>query len=675
MGEVVVVPHPKRRRAIPNTTGPRDDADETTKEALPFMLNELENDDTLLDSTVIKERIETFRAHYQPRDKLALNDWDNLRSDLQLSFTFQQLSDYVSEFKSDGLGPEQEQSIYGGLNTAEWKPGTSVFFETGLGSQKGVADRVATTQALKGKQLLAERILRDCWHLGIVNEVGQLDIRLPSHSLSLLLYSEHFSFEELASLHEAKIDVTHSLGLVRITGKQHPCESIREIVYDATARIREEEFELCPPENSSSKSKNRVFSPEFLSWVSETYGVAFQHGSNCPNKIFYLVENKHNADSARRTLNLAIYDTTQPPIPFGTYLPASEPIDVYNFDPELNVPLLDRQKPWFRWAVPSAQTAASRVSNTSYFDKHETRLSVELLKLLRATSSLQIGTAESHESITAAIGRCLFLRKPFFEDKTISASQLGKMSPPRTFITDIPRVMPFLHQLTPYSPEEHVQPHRICLVPSAIHANIFPQLEIEVGVSLTGPNVDVSMQSAKAILAESNVDYLLPECGFDLRFTRKLTHDLLEDTPLEILQGSLQDLFSKSVMKQGEIPLPVFSQLSLPNHLLGEAGQERDPYGYTTGEYMYLPVSDIRGTRVHQYNFQGHKLKYSFYESGPFRPYHTTDVFLDMDKVHEAGSPTSDNGDSQEPIEQKFNSFYSAACSFAFDLDRAGHAA
>ncbi|KAF7592556.1 hypothetical protein BBP40_012716 [Aspergillus hancockii] len=640
----------KRRRSILDAKRRKDDTDKTTKDALPFMLNELETDDTL-DSAVTKDRIESFRTPYQQLDKLALNDWDNLRSDLQLSFTIQQLSAYVSEHKNDGLGSGKEQILPGGTITEEWKPGISVYFETGPVSQEGVADRVATTQALRGKQLLAERILRDCWHLGIVNEVGQLDIRLPSQSLSLLLYSEHFSFEELASLHEAKIDVMHSLGLVRITGKQHPCESIREIVYDATARIREEELELCPPENISSKNKSRIFSPDLLSWVSETYGVAFEQGPNGPTKIFYLVENKQNADSARRTLNLVIYEAIQPSIPFGTYLPASELIDVYDIDPELNVPLSDRQKLWFRWAVPSAQTTVSRVSDAPYFYKHETRLSDELLKLLRATSPTQIGTAEAYESITAAVGRCLFLRKPSFEDKTINASQLGKMSPPRTFSTDIPRVMPFLHQLTPQVSEEYIQTHRIRLVPSAIYANIFPQLEIEVGVSSSGFEIDVSMQRAKAILAESNVDYLLPECGLDLRFTRKLTHNLLEHTPLEILQGSLQDLFSKSRINEG---------------------QERDPNGYTTGEYMYLPVSDIRGTRVHRYDFRGHRLNYSFYESGPFKPYRTTDVFLDMDMAHEPEMSAPDNGDSHEPIQQQFNSFYNAACSFAFDLDRTG---
>ncbi|KAE8338419.1 hypothetical protein BDV24DRAFT_153532 [Aspergillus arachidicola] len=633
-----------------------------------------ENDD-LLDNDLVMERIESFRAHYRPGDKLSPTDWENLRSGFQTSFTNQQLSDYIEQFKAEDTVQEEGLNLHGGAKLAEWRPGTSAFLETESAPQAGAARRVAKSLDLRGKYVLTERILRDCWHLGLIGEVGQLDIRLPAHSLSLFLHSEHFSFEELAGLHDAKIDITHSLGLVRITGKQHSCEFIRDIIYDATTRIREEDLELYPP-GATPKGKNRVFTADFLSWVSKTYGVSFDLTTTTPTKLFYLAENKPKADSARRTLNLAIHDATQPPIPFGTYMAASEPVDTYDINPELNVSWFDRQKSWFRWAVPSAQTAPSSMSDAPFFNKHEMRLSDELLKLLRARTRTKLGNAEAHESITAAVGRCLFEHKPF-EGKAITAAQLGKMAPPRTFTTDIPRVIPFLHQLTADYPEdEEIQPHRLRLVPSALHAHIFPQLELEVAMAPGG--FEYNVQNAKAILSQSSVDYLLPESGLDLRFTRKLTHDVLdsfgEDAPLQPLQDSLQDFFSKAVIYEGETPLPAFSQLSIPNHLLVETGEERDPDGFTTAEYMYLPVNDFRGTRLHQYDYEGHRLNYSFYESGPFSPHRTTDIFLDMDVDGSEEQSPSENGDSQEPVQQEFGSFYKAACSLAFELDRSGRA-
>ncbi|KAB8260637.1 mitochondrial inner-membrane-bound regulator-domain-containing protein [Aspergillus pseudonomiae] len=670
-GEVVVVPHPKRRRFL-DLKDSKEHTDEKTKDALPFMLYDIENTEDILDSDLITERIESFRTPYRPGDKLSTADWENLRSDVQTSFTIQQLSDYIEQFKADGAVPEEGLVLDGGPKLAQWRPGTSAFYETESAPQVGAAKRVATSLDLRGKYLLTERILRDCWHLGLIGEVGQLDIRLPAHTLSLFLHSEHFSFEELAGLHDAKIDITHSLGLVRITGKLHSCEFIRDIIYDATTRIREEDLELYPP-GAIPKGKNRVFTADFLSWVSMTYGVSFDLTSTTPTKMFYLVENKPKAESARRTLNLAIHDATQPPIPFGTYMAASEPVDTYDINPELNVSWFDRQNTWFRWAVPSAQTISSSMSDTPFFNQHETRLSGELLKLLRARARTKIGNAAAHESITAAVGRCLFQHKPF-EGKAITAAQLGKLAPPRTFTTDIPRVIPFLHQLAADYPEEEIQPHRLRLVPSAVHANIFPQLELEIAIAPGGFESEYNVQNAKAILSQSSVDYLLPECSLDLRFTRQLTHDVLdsfgEDGPLVPLQDSLRDFFSKAVIYEGETPLPAFSQLSIPNHLLVETGEERDPDGFTTAEYMYLPVNDFRGTRLHQYDYEGHRLNYSFYESGPFSSHRTTDIFLDMDV---AGS-SEQNADSQEPVQREFSSFYKAACSLAFDLDKSGRA-
>ncbi|KAE8156968.1 mitochondrial inner-membrane-bound regulator-domain-containing protein [Aspergillus tamarii] len=672
-GEVVVVPQPKRRR-FAYLKHPRYRTDEATKNALPFMLNDIENADDILDDDLVTERIESFRTPYRPGDKLSPADWENLRSDVQTSFTIQQLSDYIEQFKAENTVPEEGLILHGGAKLAQWRPGTSAFFETESAPQVGAAKRVATSLDLRGKYLLTERILRDCWHLGLIGEVGQLDIRLPAHSLSLFLHSEHFSFEELAGLHDAKIDITHSLGLVRITGKLHSCEFIRDIIYDATTRIREEDLELYPS-GATPKGKTRVFTADFLLWVSKTYGVSFDLTSTTPTKMFYLVENKPKADSARRTLNLAIHDATQPPIPFGTYMAASEPVDTYDINPELSVSWFDRQKSWFRWAIPSAQTTASSMSDAPYFNKHETRLSDELLKLLRARSRTKLGNAEAHESITAAVGRCLFQHKPF-EGKAITAAQLGKLAPPRTFTTDIPRVIPFLHQLAADYPEEEIQLHRLRLVPSAVHANIFPQLELEVAIAPGGFESEYNVQNARAILSQSSVDYLLPECGLDLRFTRKLTHDVLdsfsEDGPLQPLQLSLREFFSKAVIYEGETPLPAFSQLSIPNHLLVQAGEERDPDGFTTAEYMYLPVSDFRGTRLHQYDFEGHQLNYSFYESGPFSPHRTTDIFLDMDVAGTSEQSPSENGASQEPVQREFGSFYKAACSLAFELDRTG---
>ncbi|KAM0105978.1 hypothetical protein ACP6JB_008432 [Aspergillus fumigatus] len=682
-GEIVVVPHRTRRRRN-SVEIKRNTSD---KSALPFMLEDIAIKDTVLESGTINENIRSFREPHRPHDKLSSNDWEDLRNRLQSSFTYQQLSDYIQEAKQEALIQSDGEPQNEREPTAVWRPGTSMFLETGPVSQGSFADRVAVGQALKGKQLLAERILRDFWQLGVAGEVGQIDIRLPAYSLSLLLNSEHFSFEELASLHDAKIDVTSSLGLIRVTGTEHTCESIREIIYDATNRIRQEDVDLPTPNHATSKS-GRTLTPDFLAWVSKTYGVAFeQNPSQGVIKMFYLAENREDADNARRTLNLAIYNTISPAIPFGTYLSAAQSASVYNVDPEQNVLWFDRQKVWFRWAMSSTQSSETKILDTPYFDKHQSLLSDELLKLLRKSSP----SSECHgisETVIAAIGQCLFLRKPSFEIQTLSAPQLGKLNLPRTFTTDVPRVTSFLRTLKPRLLDDDQQCYIFRLIPTPAHANIFPRLEVEVTLPGLHPSsvsdAQIEIRSVKAELAESSVDYLLPENGLDLRFTRKLHRDLLHghsenesaaNVTVESLREYLQGVFSRYMNNEGEAPLPAFTHVPLPNNLLkGTFSREPDNTGnHTTAEYMFIPVNDLRGTRIHRYDFKGQRLNYAFYESGPFNPYRTTEIFLDMDLAEgdSSTSPPAVDARSPDPLHRGFNTFYGAACSLAFELDRA----
>ncbi|PYH94997.1 hypothetical protein BO71DRAFT_352119 [Aspergillus ellipticus CBS 707.79] len=646
--------------------------EETIKDALPLFLSELDKDDEYADTELVKTRIESLRRTYKPFDELDSSDWDFIRDTLQSSFTWQQLSDYITGVGRDNLAQSGLQSDHQRNGSINWLPGTSEFLETDI-SRRGIAERVAAAQFLKGKEFLAEKILRDAWHLSVANEVGQSDVHLPVHALSLLLNSKHFSFDELASLHEANIDVTHTLGLVRITGKRHTCESISEIVHDATSRIRQEDVGFPPEANVN----NHIFTSDFLSWVTKTYGVVFEHSKpHTLDKIFYLVENKQGLDNARRVLNLAYHSATAPPVPFSTYVYSSERATVHNVDPEHNTTWFERQKSWFRWGLPTAKATEVNTSDTPFFNTHQTRISDQLLKLLRNKRYVhrtnENAADDIQESVTAAVGRCLFLRKPSFEESTVNASQLGQMALPRTFTTDIPRAAPFLRKLTHQPSNNQHEAYRIRLVPSALHANILPQLELELTAKTTrrseNPDPDFAMRSAKMILAESHLDFLLPENGLDLRFTRRLTRELLnaprESFSLEALEETLRALFTRCATTEGDVPFPTSTRITLPREIVGE------DMGAT--EYTFLPMSDVRGTRFDRYEFRGHQLHYAFYESGPFNPDRTMDMFLNMDLPASNSTAIGAEPDFEtDTLQANFHYFYKTACALAFQLDRA----
>lgn len=697
-GGVVLVPDRPRRQAKKSLerVEPEELRGRSKDDSRPLLLEEIEkklSEDEEFDSELVNARIESYRSSYGPGDNLGSGEWNELRRKVESSFTGNQLADYIKEVKSQPTSSSSSSSLLtssaiaetgipdrdGKVRVTEWRPGTSRFLDA---SEGDVSKRIAGTRSLKGKQLLAERVLRECWRLGIEAEVGQLDVRLPPSYLSLLANSKHFSFGELANLHGAKIDLTHSLGLVRVTGSQYVCASVTEVIRDTTVRIQEEDVRLFPSVDNKLQG-GYAFTPEFLDWSKKTYGVSFDRISPYygPQKILYLTENRQGMEDARRVLNLAVYSTNPEPIPFTTYIPSSEPANIYSLSPEEHLSWFERQKSWFRWAMSSTQTLAPKPLHTPIFDQHQTKLPDELLKLLRKPSTESSGpcnAVRTHETITAAVGRSLFLHKPSLKTSTMNASQLGKMGLPRTFATDLPRVASFLRLLTPHEIPDQQRLHRIQLVPSAIHAGISPSLNLEVSLQQkdepTSSIVELVLHSAKATISQNSVDYLLPENGLDLRFTRTLQHNLLSDKSREA-SGPLVDAVHKYLSsvyatqrpRGTDVPLPPFIPLPVPKTLL-LAEDKFTSESTSEAEYMFLPINDRRGTLLHRYDFHDQRLNYSYYESGPFNPPRAMDLYLDTTLASpEPEAAAVSDTDSLD----KFRAFYGSACRLAFDLDAA----
>ncbi|PYH43232.1 uncharacterized protein BP01DRAFT_345176 [Aspergillus saccharolyticus JOP 1030-1] len=668
----------------PNNTNKRVDDDDSQH----FLVKELEEDASFATKELFASHIDELRTPYRSHDKLAPSDWNDLRFKLHNSFTVAQLNEYIlrsREMEEQVASEAEEQATsQDGSAAYKWVPGVVNLTEMVSNSPSA---RTGALRGLKGKAILAERVLRECWHLSVDGELGQLDIPVPGSTLSLLLSAQNFSFEELAALHDVKIDVSQVLGLLRITGRQGACESMRDIIRDATLRVQEREVTL--PANMSESASARLRNSDFQSFINKSFGPTFEidKTTQTPKRMFYLAENKLQADDALRTLHLAWHSTNNSPTPFSTYLPASETASINNIDPELNTPWFDRRHSWFRWAVQheagQVVTSGSLLERRRFFDRHQSRLSSVLLKLLRSSNFNKTTGIENpanvQESVTAAVGKCLFLRKPNLDETPLSAPQLGRLSLARTFTTDIPRAAPFLNTLRLQKSDEQ-QVHRIRLVPSALHAHVFPQLEVEVTANTskspyyTGP--EFGLLRVKVVLSESKLDFLLPENGLDLRFTRHLTHDLPlkseANSTLDALEESLHTAFARSLETSGsEVPLPAFTQISLPRYLLPESvPAESDT---VTADYVFLPVGDVRGTRVHQYMFGGQQLDYSYYESGPFLPHRTTELSLRTEienidtnllKILPVSKPEAN-------VEDRFHEFYKSACNLAFDLEMA----
>ncbi|KAJ6138314.1 hypothetical protein N7471_004800 [Penicillium samsonianum] len=670
-GQIVVVPSRRRRMLNRNRNkNPENESGGT----ISAMLDELNDENSTPSDKSVQERIDEVRGSYQLGQILPAADLKALWSKLASSFTYKQLSEFISEYNRNAVIEEKG-----------WTWGSS--------SSKSLLGK---TKGFRGKSRAAETIVRDCWQLVADGERGQLEFRIPAQFISLLLHAEHFSFHELASLHGCGIDVTQSAGLVSLTGKRNDCESVHEIIIDATGRIREDDVGINPYIHGDGISQ--VFTPDFLEWVNSTHGVFVEcKAHRPPQKIIYLAENKSGADNARRTLNLALSNTTSPSTPFSTYLPASELASAYSYRPEAHASWFEQQKSWFRWAMSSSQNAEAENLETPFFDKHQTRLSDELLKLLRVTTPKTGLVTGLHESVTAVVGKCLFMQKPSLDDTAISPAQLGRLSLPRAFTNDIPLVSRFINSLMPIRPKNEAQLYRLRLTPTS-NAGSPPELEIEVTMNSNLDGVDV--HSVKAILITSSVDYLLPENGLDLRFTRTLSQDLLHkpssnselpqssskellpqpssspqiQAMLQSIKISLQGSIISSGGSQGPVPLPIFCNITLPCDLVNQpASQKVESKIFDESmaensvavEYMFPPLSDIRGAIVQKYSFDGRALDYRYYESGSLLAARTNEVSLGME-IPQVDSVAE--SDQSEQLDHEFHSFYNAACNMAFKI-------
>jgi hypothetical protein len=683
-GEIVVVPHPRRRRQAPETQDAAEKGQSSTDD-LPFILRELESEQLSQAETDFTFYIEELRSTYQPGDKLHQEEWMELREKVEQSFTSNQLSDYISRSLASEQGGQQSQSGEHGT----WKPGKSLYFGVSGVTREHVANRVARDQDLTGKKLLSEQVLRDCWQLGVADETGQLDIQLPPHAISLLLRSDRCSFQELAQSHQAKIDVSRSLNLVRITGSQTSCESIHETIEDFVSRIREDPADLSFL-NTLRDSNGDPSIPEFLDWVDTAYGIACEReGRQSQGTVYYSADNKTMADRARRDLDLANQTRAVPAVSFCTYVSSSQQANVYEVNTEGTTSWVDRGKHWFRWSMQSARSDDPYTSPAPLFDQHYPRLSSDILGQLRGTPNMDAEHTEGDidESLTAVVGKCLFLHQPTMSETTVSASRLGQLSLPRIFTGDVPKLSSLLRVLTPFPGSDSEYLHRIKLTPSSTNTHPMPLLEVEIGVK-DGEDLAPSasgfvVRKVRTIVKEDSIDYLLPENGLDIRFIRTSYRNLL-DTPgrtfesdvstrddaasvLEEIKRCLEQVIANYDVF-GDAALPAFCHLQLPRSAVetssSSGGQSTGTIG---GEYLFPSVASFLGTRRFLYDFHGEKLSYGYSESGPLFPEKTTHLSLEMDVV-KGGRVSEKNLSDEEILQKEFLSFYRTACKVAFEL-------
>lgn len=687
-GEVVVLPHRSRQRAKV-VNGADAKKDRPSAEDTPAILEKMEDQYIDTSLNILKE----LGSMYSSAGALPKEEWANLRDKLEKGFTVAQLTNYISDFRKTHphSTPETQlgQWTWGeppkmGTKSSAESDGVheiGIQMEYGIDNDKEKREGEGRRKATR-KSLIAERILRDCWNVAIDHEIGHVDLHIPSQIISLLLRSNQRSLEELARSHGVKIDITQALKLIQITGTRRSCELVREGIEGLSSQTLDGPLDVSFL-NNLRECNGDLPPSDFIQWMERSYKIAIDKGRD-QGTVYYLKENQELLDKARRDLELARQVKSSTTSPFCTYVPSTMSASVYAANPEGAAAWVDRSKPWFRWSLPIPQSSPAEDLSPPLFGQHLSTLSSDILKLLRSAKPAPVEN-DVEERFSATVGKCLFFKKPEVKEISMSAARLGELFLPRTFTGHVPKIAPFLRRLTPFPGSENLRHHHIRLTPAGTNSLPLVPLDLEIAIRSSGAwapsSSDLILRRIKAVVHETSIDYLLPENGLDIRFTRTLYRTILEGADEVSMVAPIKKAL-ENVVSNEHAPLPTYCHIPLPRAVIRkltsdgavipESQTVHEDQGDAVGQYLLPAIQEFSGTRPRLYDFLGEKLRYSYHDSTPLFSEQNTTLSLDMDVRPTSSGRFSASGEQGIPlhdtVEQEFHSFYRTACKMAFVL-------
>ncbi|KAI9790337.1 MAG: hypothetical protein M1835_001011 [Candelina submexicana] len=554
---------------------------------------------------------------------LRRSDFNDLAKELHDGFTFSQLSHYLEDLEFDenlravrsSLRPKhtEEPAI---LERSAWTLGVTPF-----AGHKFDSGRYNDSVDLTRKENLAIRVLRDGWDIKIKEEIesiGELELRLRPQKLSLLVNGHRAFLKDFAERYNAKIDVSKSRGVVRVTADQVTATTISRNINNIVSKVHRMELDLDPLQPLLRKVEGglRNLRGSTRVKISELTGTELEFSEDGRKLIIaYLGPSTSDAEDARRLFLASITSPmkNQPPITWdaearegsGALCPPTAKLDLS---------WKDRQKTGSRWAFPSTPRSSegpegeepaktmptliapsSRVFqrvNDDLFKEPQNDFTAVRLRPdqkkrneLQASSTLDFSSLsadpsttnrstcneESRQVCSALLGQILHEAQDDASARPVNAEGVSKLLN-RTMSTSISGallVLKFL-PLRRISESLHLR-----LLPSPWTSlgiggmEAFPEMEIRV--ALRGKDKRCFLQRVSAILGSEASDVMLPEKRADLRFRKDVTLDLMnvhEDKAIaDFLAESHLD-----TLGTGQLRAPANLKLHVPRWIVRDNG-------------------------------------------------------------------------------------------------------
>jgi hypothetical protein len=704
-GQILVVPLKKRRRPGIERQNDGNSDDSSTNVTSPVSAD-------LFGSNTSKENgnndyvayLEELRASYSPGDTVSREEYIELQDKIETGFTLNQLSKYYYSFPQRCIptlskGDTEVNSSNNDTNNddEQWQAIASreASEDNKISSEKNSTSQKSKKTNKLRKEILTERIIRDCWQLEMHDEMGSLKINIPSQVISVILSSEQYSLEELAHSHNTKIEPFGSLNCIRVSGNRSACESVREIVKAYGAEIHTESFEQPLLNDKSWLIDGKQAKSRFLESIAQTLGIYINDpGRSSVAWAAYTVKDEDFMRVKRDLESANSAQSANEQVSFCADVPSSASGFMKRISTKRRqvMGLLERGKPWSRWAIPTSLQDYNEDSLPPLFSQHKPTLSSEILQVLREKST-KTGQHGLEEKLSATIGQCLFRTPSSLDSLTkINATQLGEHSFPRYFHGWLHPKGESLVRTRRIFPGDRTQIrlHRFRMTPCDPNNGKLPILEVEISVPWVNdpeakfPFAGPELLSVKAIVEETSIDYLLPEVNYDIRFTRTLAREIFGVNGTEQPEALRNALLSplNEVLSDPKEPFPPSCQVPVPAAMLHDIlpdqalqNPSKNP-DTIEGNYWFPGVQQALGTMIRTYEYSGERLCYSPNVKGSLNSKSdqlNLEMFVNSMPSYYARLQRRTNVDetldpASDTLEQEFRAFYMTACQLAIEL-------
>ncbi|KAI9852380.1 MAG: hypothetical protein M1838_000902 [Thelocarpon superellum] len=458
--------------------------------------------------------------------ELSRAEFERLAKTIYDGFTTKQLQAFLEKARQRPLplASQANQDLHTGLDASEWTPGVTPFGKGGKGKAKPLARSGRTL-----KHRLVSELLRSGWGLRIKAEegVGELEIKFPPREISLLLSERRALLQTLAEKRNARIDVSRSRGIVRVTADQSTSSHVLRDIGKILGNARSMEIDLGPlrPSTQDDSSGTDVVDTAVMNAIIHVTGTVFEWAEDKSKLVIHSLGSR-DAEDARRLLLTSL---PTPAVNQAYVLCAGAPKSrglLYSATSLHGLDWNQRRRHWQRlqYATPkphALDAGTPALAGVDHDGEHQRILS-ELKDLFHLAPSADLDTVYQ---TYAVLGQVLHeSSRPSTSTSTTVQKLLERRAGNRSFSYSAPGISQFALDLRLVQPlpTEHLI---IRAVPSPWEladgdlGNPPPPLEIVVNVDAV--TQEPQLDSVYAIMKESLADLMLPHRAADVRFVHR----------------------------------------------------------------------------------------------------------------------------------------------------------